>query len=289
MILGYACINLNRNSKTRTLRLNTAINSPESIPALINANLDDIHGNLQWNHRNGVRAYRVSSEIFPHYTNRLLNGRVPAYSLAPFIAKIAKIGAFARDHRIHLSFHCTPYVVLGSHRPEVVEKSIHDLNMYGEFIAAAGVPMNIIIHPSVDPEARARFAKEMRGLSPLLKRSICLENTELVSTPDTLKLARKCGVPLVFDYFHYQVANETTPLNVLLPQIRSTWDRRLRDSTQRQKFHISEQMEGCRPGAHSEYVNSIPGWMNGIVMVEAKKKDKAVMRLLRKYKNRLEP
>jgi len=58
------------------------------------------------------------------------------------------------------------------------------------------------------------------------------------------------------------------------------------------KFHVSEQKPDSREGAHSEYVESIPTYLLEIpekfnvscyIMVEAKMKEKAVMKLFDKY------
>jgi UV DNA damage repair endonuclease len=56
--------------------------------------------------------------------------------------------------------------------------------------------------------------------------------------------------------------------------------------------HISDQREGARLGSHSDYIDTIPDYFLNIpeiygvgvdIEVEAKKKEHAIMRLIKKY------
>lgn len=119
-------------------------------------------------------------------------------------------------------------------------------------------------------------------------------------------------IPVTFDVFHYYCYNKTLlrrynidlaahkksaadhdlaemeiqrTLDELLPDVVSTWGKR------RPKMHISEQLKGGSLGAHSDYVRNIPIEMlriakkHGIdIMIEAKKKEAAVLYLMKKYK-----
>lgn len=298
MLLGYACINITRGSKTRTLRLKTAKSQgTQYIYDLITANLRDILANLHWNVDHNIFVYRISSEIFPHITNPQLNGNIPAYELSSVHRKlIAEIGLYALKNKIHISFHCTPYTHLGSKSQRVVDNSILDMKwIYGTFIKLAKYPMIIIVHPDGCgddiTDASKRFARNFKRLPKLLRDNLCLENTECVNTHHTLQLCNKIKIPLVFDYFHAQVNPRDTPPKSL-KHIKATWIHRhgrlsdmgpLYSFLKVYKFHISNQAPNAMIGAHSEYVKSIPGLLNSkkhIIMVEAKAKEKAVLKLI---------
>lgn len=118
-------------------------------------------------------------------------------------------------------------------------------------------------------------------------------------------------IPVIFDIFHYacydrvleirnrqqgdegryfhpdQMSEQKLP-EELLPLVERSWGSRI------MKMHISEQKRGSQLGAHSDYVNTIPEYILILfgssstrtdLMVEAKMKEKAVMRLRKKYPN----
>jgi UV DNA damage endonuclease len=77
------------------------------------------------------------------------------------------------------------------------------------------------------------------------------------------------------------------PAEELIPDILKTWSRR----NIKPKFHISEQGSG-RIGHHSDYIENIPEYLLSIpekysvnidIMVEAKMKEQAILRLKEKY------
>ena len=110
---------------------------------------------------------------------------------------------------------------------------------------------------------------------------------------DCLEISEETGVPVVFDTHHYACYNQLHPEDQiesprnLVPLILETWKRR----GIKPKFHISEQGTG-RCGHHSDYIDTIPGYLLEIparfgvkidIMVEAKMKEQALFRLQRKY------
>ncbi|HEY4480475.1 MAG TPA: UV DNA damage repair endonuclease UvsE [Candidatus Paceibacterota bacterium] len=78
MRLGYACTNTYLRERgvftSRTIRLSTLKkNSMNYIYSLVDANLDDLSAIIEWNYRHNIEVFRLSSEIFPHITNQLLD------------------------------------------------------------------------------------------------------------------------------------------------------------------------------------------------------------------------
>jgi hypothetical protein len=75
--LGYPCINVDLRKKgvltSRTLREATFREKGlEYVKELVEANLRDLKRILEWNNANGIRFFRLSSDIFPHITNSLI-------------------------------------------------------------------------------------------------------------------------------------------------------------------------------------------------------------------------
>lgn len=122
-------------------------------------------------------------------------------------------------------------------------------------------------------------------------------------------------IPVTFDIFHYYCYNKTLlrrylkkkatfekqsinselaeleeqrTVKELLPEVTSTWGSR------RPKMHISEQLKEGPLGAHSDYIKKIPEDMLKFskkvgfdLMIEAKAKEAAVLKLAKKYKKYL--
>ena len=70
-------------------------------------NLEDLLEMINWNEENGIRVFRLSSEMFPHKTNP----KVPYYSyeFAEYLLK--KIGEKARKFGHRLTFHPGQYCI----------------------------------------------------------------------------------------------------------------------------------------------------------------------------------
>ena len=291
--LGYACINTTLRKRSifssRTMRLVNA--NLHSIDEAIKANLDDTLTILKWNVAHNIYVFRISSELFPHLTNKKYKHAF--YSLEPYYLQIKAIGDYARANGMRISFHCTPYNILGSARSEVVENTINDLTyIYGQFIKIAGVPMNVVIHFGClfSNEAAKRWIVNFRRLPVVVRRSLVLENDECVNTDKLLPICKKLKIPLLFDIFHWTINNNCT-VEQLLPGIIDTWKYRKNMPI---KMHISEQAPDGRKGAHSDYVRNIQPILLKFankypldIIVEAKQKEKATLYLQKKYREHL--
>ena len=106
-----------------------------------------------------------------------------------------------------------------------------------------------------------------------------------------LPICEELGIPLIFDFHHYACwANyhkenpHQKPIRELMPRILATWKDRI------PKFHLSDQAEDKKVGAHHDYVENIPdqllnliGKVDFDIMIEAKQKELAVQKLQKKY------
>ena len=81
------------------------------------------------NQPHNLRAFRISSELFPCYT---LHFTQPWYEeIWEELSEILKLaGSAAKKHGIRLSTHPAQYTVLASDKPDVVTKSIEDLEYH---------------------------------------------------------------------------------------------------------------------------------------------------------------
>jgi len=145
------------------------------------------------------------------------------------------------------------------------------------------------------PEAIKRWKQNFQRLPDIIKTRIALENDEkCYSVEDLLPICNELNIPLIFDFHHYNCWSHYHPDNPnqkpipeLLPLILKTWEIR----NMIPKFHLSDQAENKKVGAHHDYVQTIPSELLDLVetkyrfdiMIEAKQKELATLFLIQKY------
>lgn len=248
--IGYACVNTQLPSASRTLRLANV--SDERLRELVTANLDALEAILRWNIEHDLRVFRLSSETVPF-------GSHPANTLhwwEELAERFAQVGALMHDGGMSISTHPGQYTVLGSPKEDFLANSVAEVEYHARLLAAFGLDAShkIVVHLGGvygDAEAAAaRFAAGFERLSDAARGRLVLENDERWALADVLALARRIAVPVVFDAFHHELRPSLPELGVREAALLAgeTW--RPRDG--RQEVHFSTQEPGRRPGAHSE-------------------------------------
>ena len=82
----------------------------EELKTRVTKNLEDLLKMIDWNEENGIRVFRLSSEMFPHKTNP----KVPDYDYDFALDLLKQIGEKARNYDHRLTFHPGQYNVLSS-------------------------------------------------------------------------------------------------------------------------------------------------------------------------------
>ena len=139
-------------------------------------------------------------------------------------------------------------------------------------------------------KTKRRWIEQFDDLPSKIKRRLTIENDEkCYSVRDCLDVAAETGIPVVLDNHHYQCYNllhpdeEPEEIEELITEvIEDSWkDRKV-------LFHISEQDETKKCGAHSKYISKLPDYYIEIpekydvdlwIDIEAKEKEKAVLKL----------
>jgi UV DNA damage endonuclease len=239
--------------------------------------------------RLGIRAFRVSSDLLPLATHEQF-----AYRLADLPVRtryhLAAAGRFAAEHGIRLSFHPDQFVLLNSPRPEVVQAAIRDLVMHAELAEVLGADV-INIHAGGaygdKAEALRRLAHHIERLPVSIRRRLTLENDDHIYTVrDLLPICRSLQIPLVYDVHHHRCNPDDLSVERATELAWSTWDRE-------PIFHISSPRGGWRsrdPTRHADYIQpaDFPACWQRLPMtvdVEAKAKEKALLRLARAYQS----
>jgi UV DNA damage endonuclease len=288
--LGLCCIFHQEPIKFRTTTAK-AISAMErsaaldKLSGLCHTNAAALAAALRFCAENGIGCFRVNSRILPlktHPTCGYDMAHLPNGS--QIVRDFSACGDFARANDIRLSFHPDQFVVLNSPRPEVVDRSLEELEYQAEVAGWIGADV-VNIHGGGaygdKQTALARFARNLDRLSEQARRLLSVENDDITYTPaDLLPLCRTEGVPLVYDVHHHRCNPDELSIDEATRQAIKTWDRQ-------PLFHISSPIEGWqgpKPRRHHDFIDleDFPRcWLDldlG-VEVEAKAKEVAVLRL----------
>ena len=259
-------------------------------------NLRDILTMMDWNEENGIKLFRLSSELFPHKSNP----KAQDYTFDFAKELLFEIGEKAKLYNQRLTFHPGQYNCIGSPKNEVIENTIRDLSYHAEVLDLMGLGKDsvMVIHGGgtyKDKEAtKERWCENYLKMPDPIRRRLVLENCEKnFSIQDCIDISEKVNVPVVFDTHHFECYKHYHPdeafrdASYYMPLVLETWKRR----EIKPKFHISEQGAG-RVGHHSDYIEIVPDYLLEIpekygqdidIMIEAKMKEQAIFKLYEKY------
>ena len=143
-------------------------------------NLDDLLKMLAWNEENGIRVFRLSSELFQHKTNP----RVKDYTYDFAKNHLRLIGRYARSKGHRLTFHPGQYNVLASPNQKALEQTIKDLEYHADVLDMMGMGKDsvMVIHGGGvygDKESTIkRWIENYHKLPDKIKKRLVLENCE---------------------------------------------------------------------------------------------------------------
>lgn len=301
--LGLCCINMTlREQKpsvfvNRTCRLETAKSKGlEYIEEISLQNVKDCLKLIEWNEQNGIKSYRLSSDMFPHLSNTSFTHY--DYSLDFAKTDLYNIGNAVYEYGQRLSMHPGQYNQIGAKDIKVFEKTVLDLSCHCKILDLIEEDLDfehnkaiICIHGGGiygnKKETIKRWCENFKKLPKNVQERICIENCEkCYSVKDCLEISEKLNIPVIFDLHHYQCYSKLHPeekqldLDEALKKVFKTWEKR----NLKPYCHISEQGKG-KTGHHSDYISKIPECFLKIntpftLDIEAKMKEKAIFKLL---------
>ena len=186
---GYCCINMTLKQESNTYIGRSMIKRTfmekgiDYASQLALANVRDLIEIIKWNERNGIKLYRMSSDMFPWMSEYELKD-LPDYAKISTLLK--GVGNLAKKYGQRLTFHPGPFDVLASANPNVVTKTIRDLNQHGEIMDLIGLPRTpyaaINIHVNTTQggkeEACKRFCTNFELLDDSVKTRLVVENDD---------------------------------------------------------------------------------------------------------------
>jgi UV DNA damage endonuclease len=297
--LGYCCINMTLQKERKVtigrgmIKKTFTERGIKYASELALANVKDMVEIIKWNHANGFTLYRMSSDMFPWCSEYQLKD-LPDYDKICNVLKGA--GTLAKQYGQRLTFHPGPFSVLASANPDVVAKTIIDLNTHGEIMDLIGLPrtpyaaINIHVNTTAPnkEDAMARFCANFALLDDSAKSRLVVENDDKESQYTVEDLYEHVysviGTPITFDYHHHWCHPGILSQQEALRLASMSWPK-----TVKQLVHFSscktihEDATQTNKRAHADYIyDHINDYgLDLDVEIEAKAKELAVSR----YKN----
>jgi UV DNA damage endonuclease len=257
--------------------------------------------------RNAISMYRMSSSLVPYGTHPTLpqfHGQVEECG-----ESLAQLGKRARALELRLSFHPSQYIVLNSESEEVRAAAVRDLELQSNVLDAFGLGGEAVVVLHVGSMAGGReagidrFLESVDSLSDRARARLVIENDDrCYGLADVLGVSKRAGLPVVWDVLHHhcldpsaiadrealELALATWPAGVK-PKIHystpktATAERVRRKGRRVERSLVLPQLRAhadlVDPIAFEQFLRTTASGLEFDVMLEAKAKDLALLRL----------
>lgn len=296
--LGYACL-----SKTIDITTSSTItytnylkcdNKEEKLDSIIKSNLEDLEKIIDYNYKNNIHFYRLSSKIIPLATHT----NVDFEYISKYKNYYDRIANKIKKYNIRVDFHPDQFTVLNSTKKDVLENTFKILEYHYNLLDSLKIKNKVLIlHIGSNTFGKKnsinRFVNNFNKLPEKIKKSIAVENDDKTFTiEDCVQIYDRIKTPIILDYHHY-ICN---PSDIDYDKIFESW------KGQTPKIHFSSPKNKTKKDfrSHHDYINSddfisfidkIKNYNIDIdIMIEAKAKDEALFKLVRelKYKTNYE-
>ncbi|HZH65917.1 MAG TPA: UV DNA damage repair endonuclease UvsE [Flavisolibacter sp.] len=284
--LGYACINLtladegvttNRGMIKKTFGEKGIAYASE----LALSNVQALYKILEWNVENGIRVFRVTSDLFPWASEYKIQAM-------PHYREIREILEACGKMPVRLSTHPGPFNKVAG-IGTTLTNTIKDLEIHSEIFdlmnleASPYNKINIHVGGAYGDKAETlkRFAQNFRLLSPHLQKRLTIENDDkpgLYTVQELVPLHEMTGIPIVFDYFHHRLHPGEQTEREAFETAYKTW-------TVKPTFHYSSSRREnenpeAKKEAHSDWLHEEIATYNYEVdiMLETKMKELSLLR-----------
>lgn len=284
--LGYACINLtlgeegittNRSMIKKTFGEKGITYASE----LALSNVQGLQKILEWNVANGIKLFRVTSELFP-WASEYKIANMPQYR------EIREVLDICGKLPVRMSSHPGPFNKVAGSGP-TLENTIKDLEIHSEIFDLMNLPASHLAKINIHVggaygdkvETLKRFAQNFKLLSSNLQKRLTVENDDkpgLYTVEELLPLHEMIGIPIVFDYFHHSIHPGTQTEEEAFNTAYKTWH-------VRPTFHYSSSRRlnenpEAKKEAHSDWLHeTINTYSKEVdVMLETKMKELSLLR-----------
>lgn len=260
---------------------------------LAEANIRDMIEIIKWNNKNGIKMYRMSSNLFPWMSEYELID-LPNWQTISNLLK--GTGTLAMKYGQRITFHPGQFNILTSDREDVVVKTLKELRQHGEIMDVMGLPRTheapINIHAGGTygdkPSAMKRFIKNFHRLDECVKSRLVLENDDKPAqygVQDLYEIWKSCGTPITFDYHHHRCYDDPMSEVEALKLAAKTWPTGIRQLCHYSSAKKLHEDASVIMRAHADYVyETIEGYgMDLDIEIEAKAKELAVQKYMKQF------
>jgi len=292
--LGYACVPVtidetSSHTLTFTNYKKIGIKGNDKLDSVIKSNFESLEKILKYNIRNDITFFRMTSELIPLVSHPDVNYDF----INPYKHYYKKIGNIIKENNLRVDLHPSAYTVLNSVNNDVVTSTINILKFYQKMYECMEIHSKIVLHVGSKTFGKKagikRFINNFNTLNDNLKKLIVVENDDRsFNIRNVLSLCEKLDIPMVLDYHHFKVNKNNEKIEDYIERIFNTW----KDDVP--KIHFSSPKDKKNKRSHSDYINvdDFIDFLERIkftnrdfdVMIEAKKKDDALFRLIRELK-----
>jgi UV DNA damage endonuclease len=297
MNFGYACINLNLHDQGITTNRGMIRRTflEKGIAYASELALQNVQALLQiteWNKANGIRVFRVTSDLFPWASEYRLEDLPHFTEIRSYLEAVGR-------HGIRISAHPGPFNKLAG-SGATLANTIKDLEIHSQVFDLMGLPathwhkINIHVGGAYGDkgETLKRFAENFKLLSANLRGRLTVENDDkpvLYTVADLVPLHERIGIPIVFDYFHHKLHPGIQTEEEAFHAAFNTWD-------VKPVFHYSSSRRTyedptCKKESHSDWVyEEINTYGREVdIVLETKMKERSLLQYLEKYGQKQNP
>lgn len=299
--LGYVAIALNLEKVTssstftyaRYSKMNSGDERLKKLKEITYSNIEALEKILRYNIENNIHFYRLTSNLIPLATHPQVMWEYMKY----FEKDFKYIGKIINDSKMRVDAHPDQFNVINSQRQDVVENTIRNLNIQVDLFDAMNIKDGkMVIHIGGGQGGKElssdRFVNNLMHFPKRISERLILENDDKVFTAsDVLKICQQTNLPMVLDVHHHICKNDGDDIGDLLDPIFSTWN----NDSLPPKIHFSSPKEYENDRKHADFidVNSFIKFIdlakkrvdrNFDVMIEAKRKDLALFKLMEDLK-----
>jgi UV DNA damage endonuclease len=281
----------------------------------LRVSLERLRGVLDYCAAHDIGMYRMATALAPYASHPDLQSFRGQPSECA--AELAEVGRLARDLDIRLSSHPGQYTVLNSEDERTRRLAVDELEVQAELMDAMGLGSEAVVVLHVGGAAGGvdaaleRFERGFELLSPAAGARLAVENDDRsFGLGDVLRLSERIGRPVVWDALHHRCHDpDAIPDREALALALATWpsgvvpkvhyaspktaveQRRKRVGRRVERSLVLPQLRAhadlIDPISFEHFIRETGRGMDFDVMLEAKAKDLALLRLREQLADRI--